>query len=202
MKNFLNFFKKHDQINRVELFIKIVDYEIFDQVFMPLPGVPRVQPHWDYYSNKGVISIDLGTDLVDYLNTVKDFRLTFDKIMDLRNTYGHLVTIDHNIFKGFSVFYTVVHYTMDNRDYINMYDESSTMDSRDFIRKNFKNIEYANCKAFVQSMKRFSYIDNITDLVRSLSNNPTTITPELILLYSPHNMDIKDLLLKIVKVNC
>jgi hypothetical protein len=202
MKKILNFFKKHDRINRIELFIKIVDHKRFDEVFMPLPGVPRVQPHWDYYPNKGVISVDLGTDLVDYLNTTKIYRETFDSLMDLENTDGHLGTINPDIFKGFSIFYVVIHYTMGNRDYINIYDESSTIDSRDFIRKNFKNIEYANCKAFVQSMKRFSYNDDVTDLVRSLSNNPTTITPELILLYSPHNMDIKDLLLKIVKVNC
>jgi len=202
MKNFLNFFKRSNRINRVQLLVKIVNYEIFDEVFMPLPGVPRVQPHWEYSSTKGTILIDLGDDIVSYLNNNPEWEFSFCDLFDLKNKESsHLISVDLDIFKGFSIFYMFINYTMDNRDYINFYDETSTLDKLDFNRKNFKNQEYSNCQVFIQSIKRFNYNNDITEFVKSLTNNPSLITPEIILLYIHHNMDIKDLLLKIVKVN-
>jgi len=201
MKNFLNFFKKPNKINKVELLVKIVDYEIFDEVFMPLPGVPRVQPHWEYLSNKGTILIDLGEDIVDYLNNIPEYEFTFCDLFELRDKRSHLISVDLNSFKGFGIFYMFIDYTMDNKNYINFYDETSTINSLDFTRKNFKNQEYTNSRFYIQSIKRFNYDEDVTQFVKSLTNNPTLITPEIILLYSHHNIDLNDLMLKIVKVN-
>jgi hypothetical protein len=202
----LKFFKKRDlvnKINNIDLIIKITNYEIFDEIFMPLPGVPLVQPHWVYYDNKGIIKINLGKEIVLFLNKQKGcYDYSFNNLFELKekykDTYEHLITVDLNVFKDFSKMFITVDYTFNNKEYTNFYYENDIILSKDFTTKNFKNEEYSFSKAYIMLIKSNVLSENITDYFKRFLNNKQKITPEIILLNYNINISLDELVLKLI----
>jgi len=193
----LNIFKKKNKINKIYLIVKITNYEIFDETFMPLPGVSRVQPHWEYFSDKGVIKIDLNQEIVDFLNH-STFNYTFDELFAIKFDEDYLITIDKSCFTEFSNLILYVEYTLNNQDYINFYRETDTICSQDFTTKNFKNQQIFNCKAYIMSIKSNLLEIDITDYIKLFVNNKNEIPIEIFLLYYNINMNLNNMLLKLI----
>jgi hypothetical protein len=183
-----NFFKKSNKINRATLLIKITDYYTFNEIFEG-----KFQPHWEY--RNGVIKIDLGTDIVKFLNKRK-YKYNTEFLLNLKEAGEYLSTVDLDLFKNFAAIYLYVEYTL-GKDYINFYHLSDEINSQDFQTKSFKNQEYSICKAFVQSMKTpLRLNDDFTRNIQLFVNNKNKITTEVVLLYYNYNLD--EVILKII----
>jgi len=193
--DFLNFFKKTNKINKVYLIVKITNYELFDEEFMPLPGVARVQPHWEYFPDKGVIKIDLNQEIVDFLNKQHLFKYTFDELFELKIFEEYLITIDKCLFKDFSELFIYIEYTLDNKPFINFYSQNDTIESLDFTTKNFKNNElnFIKAKLIINSI----FLD-ITDYIKLFANNKNEVTQETMLLNYNIDAKLNEMFLKLI----
>ena len=67
-------------IKKLSFVCKITDNEMFNIIFPEYDNVPKVQPGWTYHPNKQVIKIDLGEEIVDYLNKLEIFEYNFDEL--------------------------------------------------------------------------------------------------------------------------
>jgi hypothetical protein len=198
--DFFNFFRKRQQncwINCIELVIKITDYKVFDEEFANLPRVQRVQPHWEYFSNKGIIKIDLGGHIVAYLNKNKcDFSL--ESLFEIQLDSEYLVTVDLDLFKSFGIPFINIDYRFNNKDYINFYYSNQTIKYTDFTTKNFTNEGFLKRKAFLMMLNDNQYINDITSYVKSFLNNSNKINTEIILLNYAINISLNKLILKVI----
>jgi hypothetical protein len=183
-----NFFKKSNKINRATLLIKISDYTLFNETFQG-----KFQPHWEYHN--GIIKIDLGNDIVKFLNK-RPFKFNTEFLLNLKEFGEYLSTVDLDIFKNFAMIYLYIEYTL-GKDYINFYSLADEINSQDFCTKSFKNQEYSICQAFVQSMKNpLIFNHDFTRNIQLFVNNKTKISTEVVLLYYNYNLD--EVILKII----
>jgi hypothetical protein len=189
--DFLNFFKKKDKINKIYLVAKITNYEIFDEQFMPLPGGSRVQPHWEYFADKGVIKIDLNQDIVNFLNQ-STFDYTLDELFKLKNNQDFIITVDIPLFKEFSELFIYVHYSLNGQDFINFYSQNDLICLKDFKIRHFKN-------EFKFAQLHFGLINlDITDYLKLFSNNKKEVTQELLLLNYNIDANLEKVNLKLI----
>lgn len=198
--DFFNFFIKREDycwINNVELVIKITDYKVFDEEFANLPRVQRVQPHWEYFSNKGIIKIDLGCHIVAYLNENK-CNFTLESLFEIKEDSEHLVTVDLELFKSFGIPFINIDYRLNNKNYLNFYYSNQVINYTDFTTKNFTNESFLKRKAYLMMIKDNQYIKDITNYVKLFLNNRNKINVEMILLNYPINISLNKLILKVI----
>jgi hypothetical protein len=165
--NFLKLFNKPDQIHKVYLVAKITDFDKFNEIFPDIANVSKVHPFWIYHDKKGVIKIDLGMDIVIFLNKYIKFNETFEytlkEFIDIKYNGKNLVDIYSEFFQSFGKLFIYVEYQLHNKEYINVYTEHDTILSTQFLYKNSKESKCLYLKKFL--------------------NNDTPITPELVFLY-------------------
>jgi hypothetical protein len=168
-----------DNINlqKIYLVVEITDYECFYESFPE----NRVQPSWDYYPFKGVIKIDLGTEIIDYLNSQEIFELCFEDFLDLKVENEYLSTIDPDFFKKFGRLYIYIDYYLKGSDYTNVYKNCDTILSTDFLYKNSKLLNFVKCFVFYIEDKKL-YVNKLTDYLKRFLNNDHEINVDLLLL--------------------
>ena len=115
-------------IQTVNLVVEITDYPCFYEWFPD----NRVQPYWDYRPDKGIIIIDLGTEIVDYLNGQEFFELDVIEFLDLKIGDEYISTIDPSFFKQFAKLYIYIDYIFNNKKYNTIYNESDLIYFSDF----------------------------------------------------------------------
>ena len=143
-----------------------------------------MQPIWEYYSNKRIIKIPLDDDFVDYLNSISDYSIHFNDFMNLKRKNEHYVTLDIPFFETFGEVFLYVKYSVNDRNYINIYSDFDKICSDDFkiVNTEFKNfMENIICASVdykKDSKKKTEYITNYTKM---FVNNTIHLTPELLL---------------------
>ena len=112
-------------VTKTFLICKITDVDVFKELFPVLKNknASRVQPMWDYYENKKVIKITLDTPFIDEYISYSEFLNVLDSEYDIP------------LFESFSKLYIYVHYTINNKEYINVYSENSHINILDFNSK-------------------------------------------------------------------
>jgi hypothetical protein len=156
---------------------KITNSKVFESEFPDISSKFKVQPHWDYYKNKGVIKIEIEqTDIKDKIN--------FD---DFLNNH---TTLDVPFFEQFSDLFLYIHYLIDDKEYINVYTKGSILSPDDFtymetsLSKKYNNLICA-------SVSKTEKTEYITNYFRKYLNNRYSLTTEMLLL----NYDKLDILL-------
>jgi hypothetical protein len=162
----------HKPRNKCKIFVlaKIADKIIFDEMFPVLPTKFRTQPHWDFYENKHIIKIPVD----EPVNFEKE--ITFDDFL-INNT-----TLDIEFFKEFSELSVYIHYTIDNKEYINVYTKDSVIKSQDFVLNDTTLSQKYNrvvCATFQINGKEMY----ITNYFKKFLNNTCPIRTEHLLLY-------------------
>lgn len=195
------YFKKCDQIHTVELVVKITDNDKFNEIFPDIENVSKVQPFWTYHDRKGVIKIDLGMDIVDFLNKLIRVDQTFDytikDLINLRYNGKHLISVYFDFFKQFGELFIYITYYLNNEEFINVYNERDFILSTQFLYKNSKtnNIILNYCCTDDHLENRFF----VTDYLKKFMNNDNSITPELVVLHHDKlNINTDFLLFKIL----
>jgi hypothetical protein len=172
-------------IRDVYILIKITDFKKFDEIF-PDNDSLKLHPSWIYLDKKGIIKINVGTDIVEYLNKQKLFEYDIDDFLDLKENNEYLIDIDIKTFKPFGDYFIYIDYNLNNKIYTNFYNNSDQILSTQFLYKNSKNINY-------------TFYDTLID-IKPFLNNDKPITPEHILLYNDNinkNLDnVKIILIK------
>lgn len=164
-------------LQQIYFVVEITDYSSFNLSFPE----NRVQPSWDYYPIKGVIKIDLGNELVDYLNSQEIFELSFDDFLDLKVDHEYISTIDPDFFKMFGRVYIYIDYYLNGNDYTNVYTNRDTILSTDFLYKNSKLLNFVKSFVFYVDENKL-YVDKLTDYLKRFLNNDREITLYLLLL--------------------
>jgi hypothetical protein len=106
---------------KVVLVCKIVDLELFDEYFPVLNTKSRVQPSWEYSKSKQIIKIEIPE--FDFNNPV-----SVEAFLD---TTG----IDIEFFETFCKMCLYVHYFIEDREYINIYQSKQIIHPKDFELK-------------------------------------------------------------------
>jgi hypothetical protein len=136
-------------------------------------GKHRTQPHWDYYPNKQVIKIEI-TDMEKITN--------YDDFLEHSG-------LDLELFKSFSDLWIYMHHFVDNKEYINVYENNS---------KNYENNSKNNgtddiiCAIFHTPQKEYY----VTKYLKMFQYNDNLTTEHLLLYYD--ELDRLDATLKIV----
>ena len=154
--------KKKDAINRIEFVCKIKGKYTDD-----------IQPYWDYNREKKLIKIDLTRDLIEQFNTI--INTEFTELFDLRDIAGErLITLFMDYFTEIGETYIYVNYTLNNKDYINVYRPGDTVSHTDF--------KYTKDKPkIICGYIKHSKIEYVTEYIRMYGNNDY-ITPEILVL--------------------
>jgi hypothetical protein len=188
---FKNLIKKQiktlkNKITDVYLLIKIKDFKKFDEIFPDNLGDSKVHPYWIYHDKKGVIKINLESDIVNFLNRQKLFEYTIDELLELKENNENLIDIDINTFKPFGDYYIYIDYIFDNKKYTNFYNTSDEILSTQFSYKNSKSFNY-------------KFYDSFID-IKPFLNNDKPITSEHILLYNDTiNKNLDNLKIVLIK---
>ncbi len=183
-------------IKKMDFICKITDNEMFNIIFPEYDNVPKVQPGWTYHPDKQVIKIDLNQEIVEYLNSLEIFEYNFDELFLIKQTKqeqeqkqedNYLIDIDYELFKSIGNCYIYIEYTINNKDYINVYKKGNEILSTQF--------EYLNNNKetkFVIYSKNKDTPNDITDYFNKFINNDIILTPEEILIYDDtitHNLE-------------
>jgi hypothetical protein len=197
--DFFNFFRKPQPdgtINSIELVVKVTDYETFNKNFN-ITGVPVVQPHWEYLSKKGIIKINLGEEIVNYINQNKH-DCTLESLFDVKENDEYLVTVDLELFKTFGQPFIIIDYRLDNKDYKNFYYTNQIIHHGDFTKKHFINETFLKGRSYLMMLNNNQYTNDITSYVKLFLNNKNKVTTEIILLNYPINISLNELILKVI----
>jgi len=176
-------------INSVTFLCKITDHDAFDILFPTYTNISKVQPGWTYIPDKNVIKIDLGNEIVNYLNKVPFFEYFFEDFFSIQQE-DYLIDIDYDIFKIIGESYIYIEYTMDNKSFINVYKKPNEILSTQF--------QYMNLHMQVDSA---SYCKSeCKKYINLFLNNDNDITPEDMFLYDDNiKNDLKENTLEIIK---
>jgi hypothetical protein len=178
----------------IYLVVEITDLECFLDFFPE----NRVQPSWDYYTSKGVIKIDLGTEIKDYLNSQEIFELDFENFLDLKVENEYLSTIDPAFFKKFARLYIYIDYYLNGNDYTNVYKQFDTILSTDFLYKNSKTLDFVKSFVFYVYNNKL-YVNKLTDYLKRFLNNDKNISLYLLLLNDDNiNISLNNCVIKTV----
>jgi len=195
--------KKISKIQKVHFICHIEDDDEFNLHFPDFENCPKVQPGWKYFKNKKIIKIDLGEEIVKYLN--KNMDSTFEYIvssMHVDDTEGiedflnvkengkHLIDILPNLFFCFGKSYIYIDYLIDSSQYINVYEMYDEILSTQFEYTNSKEKIFnctikRNCK---DTQQRTEIHEDITDYFKCFINNDVPITLDKVL----YNLDSFD----------
>jgi hypothetical protein len=166
---------------KVFLVCNITDLELFDEHFPVLNTKYRVQPSWEYSKSKQTIKIEL-TEF-DFSNAIG-----FTEFLD---TTG----IDIEFFETFCQMSIYIHYFVENREYINVYQNNEIIDPQDFnlteteLSKRYRNLI---CAIFNNGMEIY-----ITRYFKMFLNNKYPLKIEQLLIYND-NIDSINGTLKLV----
>ena len=162
------------KIKKVSFIVKITDNEMFDIIFPDYENIHKVQPGWTYIPDKYVVKIDLENEIVDFLNNIDEYDFTFEELLSIKNNKDFIVDIDHHLFMNIGNCYIYIEYTMNEKDYINVYTKYDNILSSQFSYMNLhKEVPFA------------LYCENdYTEYVNKFINNDCGITPEKIFLYN------------------
>jgi hypothetical protein len=155
---------------KVVLVCKIVDLELFDEYFPVLNTKTRVQPSWEYSKSKQIIKIEISE--FDFNKPV-----SFEEFLD---TTG----IDIEFFETFCKMCLYVHYFIENREYINIYQSKQIIDNKDFELKETelsRRYEKLICAIFNNGNEQEIYI---TRYFKMFLNNNYPISTQQILSYN------------------
>jgi hypothetical protein len=210
--------KKNCNIKSIHFINHIQNNELFDEIFPDYPNIYKVQPNWLYLDKKRVIKIDLGVEIVDFLNkqinTSECFEYPVQDFINIKKEkenedqedqkdqedqedQEYLVTLDTELFKSFGDNYIYINYTFNDVDYINIYSLDNTILSTHF--------QYINkVKCYITCIINYindNYMNehNITEYYNCYSNNDPFLTPKQILLnYDKLNENLENVTLKII----
>jgi hypothetical protein len=190
-----------DLIKNVYFVFKITNEESFNEYFKNNEkNIITLQPIWEYYTNKRIIKIPLDDDFVDYLNSISDYSIDFNDFINLKSKSEYYITLDIPFFQTFGEVFLYVKYSVNDRNYINIYSDSDKICSDNFkivnteFKKFMENIICASVDYKKDSKKKTEYI---TNYIKMFVNNITDLTPELLL----NNYDKLDTPLDTVNLN-
>jgi len=172
-------------IKTIHFVFKIEDEESFNEFFKNNENNNiTLQPIWEYYSNKRIIKIPLDDDFIDYLNSISDYSIHFNDFMNLKKKSEHYVTLDIPFFQTFGEVFLYVKYSVNDRNYINIYSDSDKICSDDFkiVNTEFKNfMENIICASVDYKKDSKKKTEYITNYIKMFVNNTIHLTPELLL---------------------
>jgi hypothetical protein len=181
-------------IKDVYIVIKINDFEKFDEIFPDNDNL-KLHPSWIYLDKKGIIKINVGTEIVEYLNKQKLFEYTIDDFLDLKENNEYLIDIDIKTFKPFSDYFIYIDYNLHNKKYTNFYNKSDQILSTQFLYKNSKNFDAMYITIEYETEKGYHSMD-ITKFIKLFTNNDTAITIESMMLFHHLNVEIDNCIYK------
>jgi hypothetical protein len=153
---------------KVFLVCKIVDLELFDEYFPVLNTKTRVQPSWEYSKSKQMIKIELT-------------EFNFDNPINFAN-FLYTTGIDIELFETFCEIAIYIHYFVENREYINMYQKDQTISPTDFeISETELSKRYRSLICAIFNNGREIYI---TRYFKMFLNNKYLIKTEDLLIYN------------------
>ena len=181
-------------LQKIYFVVEITDYSSFNRFFPE----NLVQPSWDYYPVKGVIKIDLGKEITNYLNRQEIFELSFDDFLDLKIEDEYLSSIDPDFFKKFGRLYIYVDYYLNGCDFTNVYTKRDTILSTDFLYKNSKTLNFVKSFVFYVEENKL-YVNKLTDYLKRFLNNDREINLYLLLLnFDGLDTSLNDCIIKTV----
>jgi len=192
--------KNNCSIKSIHFISHIKDHTLFNDTFPDYTNVYKVQPGWNYFNKKNSIKINLGNEIVNYLNTylsVDDsFEFTYDQLFNLKEFGNFLIDIDINLFKIFGDGYIYINYLIDNKEFINVYTQHDEILSSQFQYYTFQSNELV--KVLLTDTNYQDQKEDITEYYKMFLNNDAWLTPEQILLnYDSLNKNIEETKLKI-----
>jgi len=173
--------KSRTMEKKVFLVCKIIDLELFDEYFPVLNTKTRVQPSWEYSKSKQTIKIELTEFNFDTPITLTDFL----------DTTG----IDIELFETFCEIGVYIHYFVENREYINIYQKDQTISPVDFEISDtelFRRYRNLICAIFNNGREIY-----ITRYFKMFLNNKYPIKTDDLLIYN-ENIDSLNGTLKLV----
>ena len=193
-------------IKNIHFVFKITDEESFNEYFKNNEkNIITLQPIWEYYANKRVIKIPLDDYFIDYLNSISDYSILFNDFMDLKRKSEHYVTIDIPFFEKFGEVFLYVKYSVNDRNYINIYSNSDKICSDDFkiVNTEFKNfMENIICASVEYKKDSKKKTEYITNYIKMFVNNTNDLTPELLLNnYDKLDVDLDSINLNIITLS-
>jgi hypothetical protein len=189
---------KISKINSISFVCHINDIERFDEVFPDYHNIYKVQPNWLYFDKKQIVKIDLGMEIVKYLNDIMDetFEFTIEQFFELKENNEYIIDINTELFKEFGEIYLYVNYSIDGLDYINVYTKDDEILSTQFEYTNIKNKTLKCTIKYTENDKNF--VEDITEYFKCFTNNDIPITLEMLLYnYDNLNISLQPLLLKL-----
>jgi len=193
-------------IKNIYFVFKITDEESFDEYFKKNEkNNITLQPIWEYYSNKRIIKIPLDDDFVDYLNGISDYSIHFNDFVNIKSKSEYYVTLDIPFFQTFGEVFLYVKYSIDDRNYINIYSDSDKICSDDFkiVNTDFKNfMENIICASVEYKKDSKKKTEYITNYIKMFVNNTIHLTPELLLNnYDKLDVDLNSTNLNIITLS-
>jgi hypothetical protein len=172
--------KPKSLINDIYVLCKIKDLKLFSELF---PN-GEIQPQWDYYKGKNTIKIKVTNKLDDDIITCEDF---------LENT-----GLDIALFRQFSELFVFVHYTVHEKEYINVYSVDDHIDIFDFKIKPIK-FNYTNL--ICVSINVHGKYEYITKYFKMFLNNELPVQVDLLLSYYDKLQTLSNVHLHIVNTD-
>lgn len=161
--------KTKNKLLEVYIVIKITNYDTFDEQFPVMENKQRVQPMWQYFENKNVIKIKIDNPVfVHETTSVTDFLNSTD--------------LDIPFFKSFSEIYVYVHYTVDDKEYINVYTEENFINTFDFKVKEESELSKKYNSMICATINQNNKPIYITKYFKMYLNNNLPLTTEMLLL--------------------
>jgi hypothetical protein len=179
---------KNNSINRIEkvyLICKPRD-KYFDE--------PLNHQDSQYFKNKNVIKVLLDNEIVNYLNELKDYSYSVDKLLNVSDVNNDFIIIqDIPYFQSIGDIYLYFEYYINNVKYVNVYTNDDIINYNDFLTVNEQDNPIIS--AYIESSQGFTYL---TNYLKMFENNKYDIKYELILFYYDHI----DIPLDDIKINC
>ena len=175
LRNFLTFINtsskisKINQINNVYFICKITNKAAFNDYFPE----GTVQPYWEYYPENSTIKIKLDQDLVDYLNKT-ELDINVGSIL----SFSKYITLDYAFFQKIGELYMYVCYTLNEKEYINVYTPCDKI-----LSSHFKETNNTRETPSVVCLKTNGFNKYITGLYKKFLNNPYNINAMHLILF-------------------
>ena len=136
----------------------------------------ETQPYWEHNSDKQIVKIDLTKELKDYFNNSTG-NTSFEELFNLKENDERLVTLYLPYFQEIGTCYLYVYYTINNKNYINVYSSGNIINSFDFKKVNGSNKFYDIICSYVKTGCTKIYI---TDYIKMYGNNTINLKPKLL----------------------
>jgi hypothetical protein len=203
-----NTLQEEGKIKDIFFISKITNQEVFNENFKNnVKNNVTLQPVWDFYERKNVIKIPLDQDFIKFLNTINDYEVSFQDFINIKNKDEYYVTLDIPFFESFSDVYLYINYTIDDRNYTNVYNKNYNICSNDFkMNKNSFKTFYNNiiCSSFEYKKNNKVKIEYATNYAKMFTNNPdkVKITPEILIInYDKINVSLNEVKFKTITLN-